>query len=127
MKKSKYIIAAGIINLFTAFVHLIAGQLDLVNPLLDSNLTQQAKVEWLAVWHLITVILFLSSFYLIRSGWNIKEYCNVGVIKLLGILYCLFSIVFILSSIYMQTLAPQWIILFPIGILALLGIRRMKM
>ncbi len=118
-KKNNYWMIAGILCLFTAFVHLIGGQLDLVNPLLESNLTAQAKTEWLAVWHVITVILFLSAYYLIKSGLNPMKNQNSDVLQLIGILFILFSIVFIVSSLWMKIFAPQWILLLPIGLLAL--------
>lgn len=45
--KLTYIRIAGIINLITTFVHLIAGQMDLVGPLLRSNLEVPKKAEWI--------------------------------------------------------------------------------
>jgi len=65
--KNKFWIIAGLLNLITAFVHTIAGQFDLVSALLATDLNVQAKSEWMAAWHIITILLFLTSFYLIRS------------------------------------------------------------
>ena len=118
-KKNIYWMIAGALCFFTALVHLIGGQLDLVNPLLDANLTNQAKTEWLSVWHGITTILFLSAFYLFKYGLNPKENQNLDVLQLIGILFILFSIVFIICSLWMKIFAPQWILLLPIGLLAL--------
>lgn len=124
--KNKFWMVAGLLNLFTAFVHTIGGQLDLVNPLLSTDLTAQGKSEWLAVWHIITILLFLTSFYLLRSGFGRNKIDDSSGIKLIGILYCLISIPFVVSSIYFKTFAPQWIILLPIGILSLIGMRKGK-
>ncbi len=118
-KKNTYWMVAGALCFFTALVHLIGGQLDLVNPLLEANLTDQAKTEWLGVWHGITAILFLSAFYLFKYGLNPMGNQNLDVLQLIGILFILFSIVFIVSSLWMKIFAPQWILLLPIGLLAL--------
>ena len=117
-----YWIIAGVISLFTAILHAIGGQFDLVNPLMDSNLGIQSKTEWLGAWHIVTAILFVSSYYLIRYGLN-NANRNSEVIKLIGILYLFFSVAFILSSLYMTVFAPQWILLLPIGVLSLIGIK----
>ena len=69
-KKNIFWIIAAILNLLTAFVHTIGGQLDLVNPLLKSDLSEQAKTEWLGVWHMITIFLFATTYYL-RSCLNL--------------------------------------------------------
>ncbi len=118
--KNIYWIIAGIINSFTALLHIIGGQLDLVNPLLTSNLNLQTKTEWLGAWHIVTVILIVSSYYLLKYGLNTLQKRNSDVIQLIGILYILFSITFIISSLFMKTFAPQWILLLPIGVLSLI-------
>jgi len=122
-KKNTIWITAGIINLFTALLHTIGGQIDLVNSLLNSDLSDQAKTEWLGVWHMITVVLFATSYYLIRSGLSKTKFPNSGIIKSIGAIYVLFSLSFIFSSIITQNFAPQWILLLPIGILAIWGIK----
>jgi len=124
MKRNIYLILAGAINLFTAFIHTFVGQNDLVAPLLDSELNQQIKTEWLSVWHIITVTLFVSSFYLLQQEIRPSKISAKQVIRLIGILYTLFSSVFIICSLVMGTFAPQWILLMPIGILAFLGAHR---
>lgn len=118
--KNIYWIIAGIISSFTALIHTLVGQLDLVNPLLESNLSRQAKTEWLGVWHIVTAVLIITSYYLLRYGFNTTQKKNSDVIQLIGILYILFSIVFIGSSLLMQVFAPQWILLLPIGVLSLI-------
>lgn len=115
---------AGCINLFTAIVHTVGGQIDLVTPLLNSHLQTQTKAEWLGGWHLITVMLFLTSFWLLKMGFSTKKSPSEDVLKLIGYFYIMGSVSFIISSIYFNVLAPQWIILLPIGILTLLGINK---
>lgn len=124
--KNKFWIVAGLLNLLTALVHTIAGQFDLVIPLLSTDLNLQAKSEWMAAWHMITIFLFLTSFYILRSGFGKSKIDDSSSIKLIGILYCLISIPFIVSSIYFKTFAPQWIILLPIGMLSIIGLPKTK-
>lgn len=115
---------AGFINLFTAFVHLVGGQLDLVNPMLDSDLLDQAKTEWLACWHVITVLLFGTSYILLRSAFRPAIDSRKELLKTIGYLYLFISIPFVISSFWMGAFAPQWILLIPIGLLTIFGIRK---
>ena len=124
MKKNVYWIIAGGINAFTAFVHVVGGQITLVRPLLESGLTQQEKTEWLSAWHLITVVLFLTSFYLLKFGIYSSKNENIQTTKFIGYLYILFAVVFIICSVLTLTFAPQWILLLPVGILTLIGTRK---
>jgi len=126
MKKNIYFIIAGLINLFTAFVHLIGGQLSLVDPMLDGSMTIQAKTEWLGCWHVISIILFASAIYILLKAFKGYEPSDHKVLKLLGYLYIAMSLPFIIVSFIMGALAPQWILLLPIGLLVLVGLKRMK-
>lgn len=123
-KKNYYWLMAGIVNLFTALLHTIGGQIELVNPMLKSNLENQTKAEWFGVWHMITIILFLSSYLVLKNA--IIEFQNrqTELMKYIGILYILLSIPFCISSIVHKLLAPQWILLLPIGILLYLGTKK---
>jgi uncharacterized membrane protein len=112
-------IIAGIINLFTALLHVIAGQIDLVKPLLESDLSFQLKTEWLGVWHMVTAILFVSSYYLLKNGLKNTEKSS-DTIQLIAIVYIFFSLAFVISSLYNNVFAPQWILLLPIGVLSLI-------
>lgn len=124
--KNTFWIITGTLNLFTALLHLIGGQLDLINPLLQSNLTNQIKVEMLGVWHMVTIILFATSYIFLKSGFNKKGEVSTDTIAFISYLYLGFSCAFIFASIFSVTLAPQWILLLPIGILGILGLRKFK-
>jgi len=124
--KNIYLIIGGIINLFTAVLHLIGGQTTLINPLNNSNLELQVKTELLGVWHMATVILFLSSFLMLYFGFKQGGNLPKELMKFLGYLYILFSVVFIIVSIINSQFAPQWTLLLPIGVLALIAIRKQK-
>ncbi|GAB4454165.1 MAG: hypothetical protein Fur0028_09650 [Bacteroidales bacterium] len=123
MKKNKnyFILIAGIMNSFTALLHAIGGQIDLVSPLQKSDLTNQTKAEWLGVWHIVTILLFTTSFFLIRTF--LKDHKN-ETLRYIGYLYVLFAIPFIVSSLLNGLLAPQWILLLPIGLLTIIGERK---
>ncbi len=114
----------GVINLFTALLHTFGGELSLVVPLMDSSLQLQTKTEWLGVWHMITVLLFATSYVLLVNGWRPKSLEQTILIKYIGYLFLLFGMVFILVSLYKQTLAPQWILFIPMGWIFILGARQ---
>lgn len=114
MTKRTYLKIATILNLGTLLLHLIAGQTDLVTPLVNSNLSNQQVTEWTAVWHMVTVILAFSSLLLLKQWFAKKEKVNF---KSWGFLYLLLGIPFIVSGLYFGTFAPQFILLMPIGAL----------
>ncbi|MEE9437391.1 MAG: hypothetical protein V3V14_00235 [Saprospiraceae bacterium] len=125
-KRNIYWIIAGLIDLLTTFVHLIAGQIDLVNPLLNSELQLQTKTEWLGVWHAISVFLLFHTIILLRYGFNKTKIPPIDLLTYLGWFYLLIAIPFMIVSGIQSTLAPQFIIFLPIGIFILLGIKKHK-
>lgn len=122
--KNIYIKIAGIVNLFTALLHLIGGQIDLVNPLLNSDITTQQKGELTGAWHIVTILLFFTAFIILKSGFKSKNLQNYQQLKSIAIFYILSGIPFIAISVWLGIFAPQWILLMPIGVLLLLGLRR---
>lgn len=126
-KINYYWLIAGIVNLLTALIHTFGGQLDLVNPLLKSNLADQTKAEWFGVWHLVTLLLFATSYEILRNTLVAVQVRKSEIITSIGYLYILFSIPFIVTSFYFSLLAPQWILLLPIGLLILFGKEKEKM
>lgn len=120
-----YWLIAGGINFFTALIHIIGGQLSLVNPLQDSNLLDQTKAEWLGVWHMVTILLFLTSYLLVKNGLGKTQQKQSEIINFIGVLYILFSVPFIVTSLMYKLLAPQWILLLPIGLLAYFGTKKL--
>jgi hypothetical protein len=115
---------AGFINLATALIHTAAGQIDLVNPLIDSNLSDQQKAEWIAVWHIVTIVLFTTSFMILKAGFGKGETTNLQGLRVLGLMYVLMSVPFIGSGAYFSVFAPQWVLLLPVGMLLLVGARK---
>jgi len=124
--KNTFLIISGLINLFTFLLHVIGGQISLINPLLDSNLELQIKTELLGVWHMATIILFVTSIILLYLGFKQNKKLNIQLLSFIGYLYILFSIPFIIISIIYGLLVPQWILLLPIGVLTIFGIKKIK-
>ncbi len=120
-----WIFSAGVIGLFTAFVHLFAGQVDPVRPFLKSELPDIPKATLLACWHMVSVTLFISGLVLTYVGWfNLNAFLNV--VFGISTLFVIFSLVFVVVGWYFFGLKtfiklPQWILLLPIGALGLIG------
>ncbi len=124
--KNTYWIIAGILNLFTFFLHLIGGQLDLVNPMLDSNLTIEINSQLVGVWNMVTIILVATSYILLKAGFKQKYTANLELLTFIGYLNLSFCLPFVLSGFYYGLLVPQWIFFLPIGVLTLLGLKKAK-
>lgn len=125
MKKANiYLLIAGIINLTTFFLHLIGGQIDLVNPMMNSSITLEKTSQLLGAWHMVTIILLVSSIILLLAALRKKYSSNKELIVLIGYLNLLFCIPFIAASLYYKLMVPQWILFLPIGILTLIGSKR---
>jgi len=120
-----WIFSAGIIGIFTAFVHVFAGQVDPVRPFLKSDLPDIPKATLLACWHIVSVTLLICGLALTYIGWfNLDAFLNL----VLGIstIFIIFSLVFVAVGWYffgLQTFIklPQWVLLLPIGALGLIG------
>jgi len=121
--RNPFLLIAGLINLFTALLHLIAGQMDLVDPLLGTDLPADIQAQWLGVWHMVTFLLFASTWVLLRNSFQVREGA-ASLPKGVGTLYIWLSVPFLILSITEGMLVPQWILLLPIGGLAWLGVRR---
>ncbi|ROV60591.1 hypothetical protein EGH82_08770 [Vibrio ponticus] len=120
-----WILSAGILGLFTTLVHVFAGQVDPVKPFLKSNLDPIPKATLLACWHLVSATLLFNSLILTYTGWFSFSQLYTTTL-LLGLLYLLFTLVFISVGWYFFKLRvfftlPQWILLLPIGLLATYG------
>ena len=124
--KNIFWIIAGFINLGTAFIHTIDGQSSLIDPILESNLSDEVKSQLLGVWHIVTIILFFTTYYILYVGFKRKAIQSITLIKFIGILYVIIAIPFVFSGFIYEMLVPQWVLLFPIGILVLFGISKEK-
>ncbi|AFM02630.1 hypothetical protein Fleli_0130 [Bernardetia litoralis DSM 6794] len=89
-------------------------------------LDNQTQTELLGVWHMATAFLFFTSAVFIKNYFKSKVECR-AIIQFISYVYFLFSVSFVAVSIINQTLAPQWILLLPIGILGLIGVKKYKL
>ena len=121
--KNRYWIIAGVLNLATFLLHLIGGQVDLVNPMLESLVLDKSS-QLLGAWHMVTIILLATSFVLLSAGMGKKYNANTELIKLVGYLNLLFCLPFILTGLYYSILVSQWVFFLPIGVLTLIGLKK---
>lgn len=127
MKKERnvYLIIAGALNLFTAILHLIGGQLELIDPMLDSNMALQPQLEILGAWHMVTLVLFATAYVLLKKGLNPSAEIGAELVTSIGYLYLLFSLPSLAISIWYFQFVPQYILLMPIGIFSLLAVKKL--
>ena len=122
--KNKYWIIAGILNLITFFLHLIGGQLDLVNPMIETSLILEKSSQLVGAWNMVTIILLVTSYILLSAGFGKKYSANTEIIKLTGYLNLSFCLPFIIAGFYYGLLVPQWIFFLPIGVLTMIGLSK---
>jgi len=121
--RNKYWITAGVLNLITFFLHLIGGQLDLVNPMLETSLSVEKSAQLVGAWNMVTIILIATSYILLSAGFGKKYSANMELIKMVGYLNLSFCLPFIIAGFYYGLLVPQWIFFLPIGIFILIGLK----
>jgi len=122
-KRSKLIIAAGLIYLFIALLHTIGGQLELVNPMLDSRLDKQVKTELLGAWHLVTAMLWIFGFMLVKSGIKLSL-TDRSMLQLIAIVTLAFVVIFIGVSLAQWTHALQYILFLPPATMIFMGLKK---
>ena len=119
-------IGAGVLCLFTALLHLIAGGRDVVRPLTAATMDETARGTLYACWHLVTAALFLSAMALLGLGLR-PAYPGAQLLALgISLLFVAFALVFLCitwSRDWRPRLfkLPQWLLLLPVGLLALWG------
>ena len=126
MKKNNYWIIAGVLNLVTFFLHLIGGQIDLVNPMIDTSLSIEKSAQLVGAWHMVTIILLATSYILLLAGFGKKYSTNLDLVKLIGYLNLAFCLPFIFAGFYYGLLVPQWIFFLPIGVFTMIGLSKIS-
>jgi hypothetical protein len=122
----KILVAAAILNLITALIHTIAGHFDLVLPFVQTDLEPALKAVLHACWHMVTAILFIFSGVLFYIGLKPVKVYAIPVINLLGGLYIIFALVFVLVGLSYHQFLFQVLFLLPIGIMSLYGANAIK-
>ncbi|WBX75868.1 hypothetical protein PG911_14610 [Tenacibaculum ovolyticum] len=124
--KNKYWIIAGFLNLITFFMHLIGGQIELINPMIETSLSLDKSSQLVGAWHMVTIILLVTSYVLLSAGFGKKYATNSEMIKSIGYLNLSFCLPFILTGFYYGLLVPQWILFLPIATLTFIGVNKTK-
>jgi len=123
--KNYYWIIAGALNFATFFLHLIGGQIDLLDPMMAApSLTLEKSTQLLGAWHMVTLILLVTSYILISAGLGKKYASNLELIKGVGYLNWAFCLPSILASFYYGIFVPQWVFFVPIAGLTMLGVQK---
>lgn len=118
---NKYLLTASLLGFFTFGVHAIMGGIDTTVPLLSSAIDKEPKLTLYAVWHMVSVFLFISSAGLLYASKRNSAY---ELVLFVSVCYTLFAAVFLFVGIFEVgsiVLLPQWILLLPIGILCIVG------
>jgi hypothetical protein len=124
--KNRDWIIAGILNLITFFLHLVGGQIDLVNPMMETSLIFEKSSQLVGAWNVVTIILLATSYILLSAGLGKKYSTNTEMIKSIGYLNLSFCFPFIIAGFYYGLLVPQWIFFLPIGIFTMIGLNKIK-
>lgn len=120
----KLLIIAAIINLAVAIIHTIIGESDIVTPLLATDAPDTVRWTLHSAWHMISVVLFVSSIALFYLSRKEKDDPQTKILSTyIGIQYIGLAMVFVVTSMVYGIFFPQIVMLAPIGILALLASR----
>ena len=124
--KNNYFIIAGFLNLITFFLHLIGGQLDLVNPMLNTSLSVEKSSQLVGAWNMVTIIIIATSYMLLMARFNKKYTTNKELLSFVTFLNVAFCFPFIIAGFYYGLLVPQWLFFLPIAILSFIGLKKIK-
>ncbi|MEV0945258.1 hypothetical protein [Rhodococcus sp. NPDC049939] len=119
------LLAAGVTAAGVAVIHLVAGHADVVRPLLASTLAQVPKRTMHSVWHLVSADLVFAAAALVYLGLVQPEGTRlVGL--LLAAHFAAYAGVFLAITLTFDGSSrlfrlPQWLLLLPVAVLALLG------
>ena len=121
-----YILFSGAICTITSLIHIFAGQIDPVRPLLKAELAEVPKATMLACWHMVSVILVASGLVLLFAGYA-GDAQLLSLVGFISAMYILFSLVFLVVGFSYFGLSafivlPQWVLLLPVGVLGGIGV-----
>ena len=113
------LIVAAVINLAVAVIHTFVGESEVVAPLLASDAPDLVKGTLHSAWHMITVVLMVSSltlFFLSRKAET--DPLNKTLPIYIGIQYIGLALVFVGTSVIYSQFFIQILMLLPIGVLS---------
>ena len=123
---NKCLLSSAVLAAVTAAIHLFAGGPDVVAPLLDSPLAVEPRLTLYAVWHMATATMILSAAALFVAASPRYATASRFMVLFISALWLSFGAVFLAiatlqpgTGLYLKL--PQWALLLPVGVLALLG------
>ncbi|WP_026947412.1 hypothetical protein [Algoriphagus marincola] len=118
----RLLIIAAIVNLGVAVIHTFIGESDIISPLLVTDAPDTVRWTLHSAWHMISIVLYLSSFSLLYVSRKDKSNPISKILpNYIGIQYIGLAMVFVVTSMIYGIFFPQIVMLAPIGILALLA------
>ena len=123
------LLSAGLLALFTAAVHLVAGGRGIAAPLLESSLAEVPRITMYGVWHLVSLVLALSGAALLLAARPHALAPARWMVAFIGLLWLGFGGV-VLGVAALQPGSGwwlkllQWLLLLPVGALALAALRQ---
>mgnify|MGYP001607159796 CR=1 FL=1 len=128
MSINRMLATSSVLAAFTAVVHTIGGTIEIHAPLLESPLPESIRLLLYACWHLVTVALILSALALAWAARGDRARTESALPIFGGTLWSSFGAVCIAVALGFgepSTLLvlPQWTLLIPVGVSALLGVR----
>lgn len=118
------LLTAALLAALTAIVHIVLGGEDTAKPLLSTNMDTTVKMTLYAVWHLVSVFLSLSAIVLFISSLPRFTLRADYLVWFITVLWGLCGMVFLIIAAAQPgegwlLKLPQWILLFPVGLLGL--------
>lgn len=119
------LLAGAALAAVTAGIHLIAGHVDPVRPLLACNLAETPKRTMHAVWHMVTADLVLTAAAMSYLGIVAPDGTRLAALLIAGRFLC-YAVVFIVITLSVRwprplLRLPQWMLLLPIAASAAAG------
>ncbi len=124
---NKWILAAAIICGVTFFIHVIAGGIDVHNPLLKSELSLELKAIISVLWHMISALFLINTIalYVASRSESLRE----GLVWLVAMQFIAMAAIFVFYSVS-RLGSPfamgQWTIILLISVLAFVGLNKSK-
>jgi hypothetical protein len=121
-----WLLTAGAIAAATTLIHATAGGRSIVRPLLGSAVAAEPKRTLHVVWHMVTADLLLSSIALLALAF--ADAPSTALVLFIAAQYLAYAVVFLIITLAADwprplLQLPQWMLLLPVGVLALIGTR----
>lgn len=105
---------AALLALLTAGVHIVAGGMDSLVPMLNAGLDPVAKGAIHASWHIVSAFLLWSAQVFWKGGETARHFAGLWITS---------AAIFVAVDLWQSGLPglaqnPQWIVLGPAGLLA---------